>query len=429
MYGLETEAQDVVTAYLYAPIDHVIYMKAPPGYQDEKIVTTPNPVVKVLKSIYGLKQSGLMWYLTLKECLESAGFQSLPSVPCIFIRREGTEFAIVAIYVDDLTVIGTPTMVSKTKKEMEDHFEMKDLGKLSLTIGLQIEHNNKGIFIHQTTYTNKLLTKYNMEKCNPVKTPMEVRGEKELYYAATSNDELEEVRPYQKVIGELQWLALKTRPDISYAVAILARHSAKPTLRHWSGVKRLLAYLKSQPDYGLLYRRGEHSNLKGFVDAGYKSDPNTGRSQAGYVFTMGEAAISWRSKKNTVVATSTAHAEIIALYEGTRQAYALKAMMDFVGTATNLYQGTPPMVIHEDNEACIAQVQKGYSRTDATKHIDPKYIAWVAQENGVTVNVQSIASAENTADIFTKALPRVTHEFHCKGLGLVSRESFIVNNK
>jgi ribosomal protein L24E len=104
-------------------------------------------------------------------------------------------------------------------------------------------------------------------------------------------------------------------------------------------------------------------------------------------------------------------------------------MMDFVGTATNLYQGTPPMVIHEDNEACIAQVQKGYSRTDATKHIDPKYIAWVAQENGATVNVQSIASAENTADIFTKALPRVTHEFHCKGLGLVSRESFIVNNK
>jgi hypothetical protein len=102
-------------------------------------------------------------------------------------------------------------------------------------------------------------------------------------------------------------------------------------------------------------------------------------------------------------------------------------MMDFVGSSTNLYQETSPIVIYEDNEACIAQVQKGYSRTDATKHIDPKYIAWVAQENGSTVNVQPIASAENTADIFTKALPRVTHEYHCKGLGLVSREAFITN--
>jgi hypothetical protein len=400
-------------------------MRVPPGYQDEKAATTPNPVVKVLKSIYGLKQSGLMWYLTLKECLENVGFQNLPSVPCVFIKREDTEFAIIAIYVDDLTVIGTRTMVSRTKREMEEHFEMKDLGKLSLTIGLQIEHNKEGIWVHQTNYTNKLIMKYNMDKCNAVKTPMEVRGERELYYAATSDDKLEEVRPYQKVIGELQWLALKTRPDISYSVATLARHSAKPTSRHWAGVKRLLAYLKSKPDYGLLYRRNKLSNLEGFVDAGYKSDPDTGRSQAGYVFTIGGAAISWRSKKNTVVATSTAHAEIIALYEGTRQAYALKAMMDFVGKSTNLYQGISPVVIFEDNEACIAQVQKGYSRTDATKHIDPKYIAWVSQENGNTVNVQPIASAENTADVFTKALPRVTHEYHCKGLGLVSREAFI----
>jgi hypothetical protein len=68
-----------------------------------------------------------------------------------------------------------------------------------------------------------------MDKCNAVKTPMEVRGEKELYYAATSDDTLEEVNPYQKVIGELQWLALKTRPDISYSVATLSRHNAKPT--------------------------------------------------------------------------------------------------------------------------------------------------------------------------------------------------------
>jgi hypothetical protein len=425
MYGLETESQDVVTAYLYAPIDHEIYMKVPAGYQDDKAASITNPVVRVQKSIYGLKQSGLMWYLTMKDCLLSKGFVNHETIPCIFIKREGTEFVIIALYVDDLTIFGTRSMVFKIKEEMEKRFEMKDLGKLSLTIGLQVEHNPNGIFVHQTNYTNKLLKKYSMENCNAIRTPMEVRGERELYYAATDGDELEDVKPYQKAIGELQWLALKTRPDISYAVATLSRHSARPTLRHWQGIKRLLAYLKGKPDVGLLYRRNDTSNLKGFVDAGYKCDPDTGRSQAGYIFKMCGAAISWRSKKNTVVATSTAHAEIIALYEGTRQAYALKSAMDFIGESTGLYSETKPIVIHEDNEACIAQVQRGYSRTDATKHIDPKYIAWVAQENGTTVNVQPIASAENTADVFTKALPRVTHEYHVKGLGLVTRHEFI----
>ena len=79
--------------------------------------------------------------------------------------------------------------------------------------------------------------------------------------------------------------------------------------------------------------------------------------------------------------------------------------------------------IYEDNEACIAQIQKEFIRTDANKHIDPKFRAWVSQANGDMdiVDVRPIPSQENTADIFTKALNREMHWHHVKGLGMMSR--------
>jgi hypothetical protein len=83
--------------------------------------------------------------------------------------------------------------------------------------------------------------------------------------------------------------------------------------------------------------------------------------------------------------------------------------------------GQHPITMYEDNEACIAQICKGFMKTDATKHIDPKYQAWISQENGKVVDVQPINSEHNTADVFTKALPKAIHWKHVKGLGMMSR--------
>jgi hypothetical protein len=80
----------------------------------------------------------------------------------------------------------------------------------------------------------------------------------------------------------------------------------------------------------------------------------------------------------------------------------------------------PPIPIHEDNEACIAQIQREFVRTDATKHINPMHHSWLQQEQGKTIQVRPVRSMENTADIFTKALPSESHWRHLKGLGLKS---------
>jgi hypothetical protein len=196
-YGLDTEAMDVVTAYLYGELDHDMWMDAPSGYQEEKQATLKRPVVRLRKALYGLKQSGRVWYEKLRALLTENEYYNNEIAPCLFVKRDETEFAIVGVYVDDLNIMGTSKAVTNTKSLHEKNFEMKDLGKMSFCIGFQIEHCSKGTFVHQTTYLKKILQKFNMADSNPISTPMEVRGDRELYGPPKEGESiLDEKTPY-----------------------------------------------------------------------------------------------------------------------------------------------------------------------------------------------------------------------------------------
>ena len=98
--------------------------------------------------------------------------------------------------------------------------------------------------------------------------------------------------PYLSAIGALMYLANCTRPDIAFLVNLLARYSSMPTLKHWNGVKHLLRYLRGTSDIGLFYSKVPKSELLGYTDAGYLSDPHKAQSQSGYVFTYGDTTVS-----------------------------------------------------------------------------------------------------------------------------------------
>ncbi|KAL5562762.1 hypothetical protein UlMin_032509 [Ulmus minor] len=158
-----------------------------------------------------------------------------------------------------------------------------------------------------------------MDKANPLSTPMVVRTlnvEKDPFRPCEDNEDIVGPKvPYLSAIGTLMYLANCTRPDIAFAVNLLARFSSSPTRRHWNGIKHIFRYLQGTIDLGLFYPNESKKGLVGYVDAGHLSDPHKARSQTGYVFTCGGTAISWRSQKQTLVATSSNHAEVIALHE------------------------------------------------------------------------------------------------------------------
>ncbi|KAI3811306.1 hypothetical protein L1987_21027 [Smallanthus sonchifolius] len=225
--------------------------------------------------------------------------------------------------------------------------------------------------------------------------------------------------PYLSAIGALMYLANNTRPDIAFSVHVLARYSSNPTHRHWNGIKHIFRYLCGTRDLGLFYQKDKTSQLVGYADAGYLSDPHKARSQTGYVFTYGGTAISWRSTKQTLTATSSNHAELIALYEASRECVWLRSMINHIQEACGLEQiKKVPTIIYEDNAACIAQIREGYIKGDRTKHISPKFFSTYDLQKEGEIDVCQIKSNENLADLFTKSLPRSSFEQLSQQIGL-----------
>ena len=127
---------------------------------------------------------------------------------------------------------------------------------------------------------------------------------------------------YAKLLGELQFLANATRPDIAYAINKLAAYTANPSPQHAGALKQILKYLKGTKKYGIQYSNlaypqndlQQDSNLfYGYADAAYANTDDY-KSTSGYVFVVGGGAITWRSKKQTTIALSSTEAEYTVLH-------------------------------------------------------------------------------------------------------------------
>jgi hypothetical protein len=300
---------------------------------------------------------------------------------------------------------------------------MKDLGKTKFCLGLQIEYTKNGILVHQSNYAERVLKRFNMDKANPLSTPMMGRTlnvEKDPFRPKEDNEEdLGSEVPYLSAIGALMYLANCTRPDIAFAVNLLARFSSRPTKRHWKGIKHIFRYLRGTSDLGLFYSNNTKPVLLGYADAGYLSDPHNAKSQTGYVFTHGGTAISWRSQKQTLVATSSNHAEVIALHEASKECRWLRSVTRHIQETSGLPTDKNPTILYEDNAACVTQMKEGYIKSDRTKHIPPKFFSFTQElERNKEVDIQYIRSSENVADLFTKALPTSVFKKHVRSIGM-----------
>ena len=182
---------------------------------------------------------------------------------------------------------------------------------------------------------------------------------KDLFQPKEENEELfgPEV-PYLSAIGALMYLANYTRLDIDFSVNLLARYSSTPTKRHWNDIKHVLRYLCGTCDMGLFYSKKLEPQFFCYADAGYLSNPHKARSQTGYIFPYGNTTISWRSVKQTMVATSSNHSEILAVHEASRECVWLRFMIQHIRKSCGLSSiKNKPTVLYEDNVACIAQVK------------------------------------------------------------------------
>ncbi len=297
---LKLHQLDVTAAFLNGVLQEDVYMEQPEGFVVEG---KESLVCKLKHSLYGLKQSPRCWNSALDTHLKSIGFVQSSNDPCIYTATEGEPF-IMGVYVDDIVLASNSSeKVQEMKDALAQKITIRDLGELKYFLGVQItqDASKNQVWIGQPTFTELLLSKYGLSEAKPTKTPVNV-GSKLL--KATEDSELADQRLYQSAVGSLLYLATRTRPDIAYAVNNVARFCSKPSKEHWVAVKRIFRYLKSTINFSLVYCK-DNTGLVGYSDADWGVDHNDFKSTTGYLFKIGNTAVSWKSKKQSCVALST----------------------------------------------------------------------------------------------------------------------------
>lgn len=325
------------------------------------------------------------------------GFVQTTADPCIYTAATGERF-IIAVYVDDILLAGrNDKQMMEVKKMLAKHFEIKDMGELTHFLGVKIVQKPETgeIWMGQTTYAKNVLEKFGMENSKPVNTPVDMNSK-----LVKHSDDKEGVDPtrFQSAVGSLLYLSTRTRPDIVYAVNNVARFCAKPTNHHWTAVKRIMRYLNGTLNLGLLYSKEKPKECIGFSDADWAGDQDDRKSVSGYMFQISGAAVSWRSKKQTCVALSTAEAEYMALASAAQEAVWMRQLL----TDLKVNQ-TGPTLMFEDNQSaiCMAKNPQFHGRA---KHIDIKYHFVREQIASGVIDLKYCKTEDMVADIFTKGL-------------------------
>lgn len=258
-----------------------------------------------------------------------------------------------------------------------------------------------------------------MTQSNGVFTPLETNFIKESRKTNAAGDNKTYIHRYEQAVGHLMFGMICTRPDIAFTSSALGRFSHAPSYQHIQGSKRALCYLKQTSTCGLhfepasSYMWSRPPVIQGFVDADFANDPSTARSTSGYVFLLGNTAISWKSQRQRSTARFTAEAEYIALADAAAEAIWLQG----------LYHQLVPLVSHQplplfcDNTAAITNARDTRT-THRLKHIDVGYhFTRDAVEQGLII-LHHVKSSKNLADLMTKPLPKVTHGKHSLAMGI-----------
>ncbi len=176
--GWTIEHDDVIAAYLAGNLDDEIFMEIPDGYKEFGcILATPQQrntptkwVCKLKKGLYGLHQSGLLWYRKLRKTLLSMGLKQSKADPCVFYDPKGD--LIITTYVDDLMYYGTKEKIEVAKKRLAKRFDIRHLGIAKLVQSIRIRHDTNGnIEIDQSAYIMDILREFHMSACKPLATP------------------------------------------------------------------------------------------------------------------------------------------------------------------------------------------------------------------------------------------------------------------
>ncbi|TYK03131.1 gag/pol protein [Cucumis melo var. makuwa] len=191
------------------------------------------------------------------------------------------------------------------KKWLATQFQMKDLENAQYVLGIQIVQNrkNKTLAMSQTSYIDKMLSRYKMQNSRKGLLPYKygIHLSKEQYPKTPQEVEDMSNIPYASIVGSLMYAMLCTIPDICYSVGIVSRYQSNSGRDHWTTVKNILKYLRRTRDYMLVYG-SKDLILTGYTDSDFQTNKDAKKSTSGSVFTLNGEAVVCRNIKQSCAA-------------------------------------------------------------------------------------------------------------------------------
>jgi hypothetical protein len=415
---LELHQLDVESAFLNGELHETVYMQQPPGYGlgDSRLVC------RLWKSLYGLKQAPRAWHNTLREVLLGAGFEESAADPALFIKVSGSG-EMLLMHVDDLVLAATSVAeLEATKATLGAHFAVKDLGPVSDYLGMDVrrDRSSRQITLSQQRYALELIEKFGMADAAPRSSPMP-EGAQLVRTGLLGGPEQEplpdaDASTYRALVGGLLYLANCTRPDLAFAVGVLARFMSAPTAAHWEAGKHVLRYLRGTAGLGLCFGgeggTGELEQVVGFADADYGGERDSRRSTTGCVFLLNGAGVSWLSRLQHTVALSTTEAEYQAAAMAAKEALWLRNLLADMGLPL-----AGPLQMYGDNQSALALIKNPVVH-DRSKHIDIMHHFVRQRCARMELSYDYCSTQLMIADALTKALPLPKFVFCREGMGV-----------
>jgi hypothetical protein len=404
VHDYEIKQMDVKTAFLHGELEEDVYIYAPEGagYPD-------GAILKLDKSLYGLKQAPRVFNDALNDHLERIGFKRCESDPCVYIKHTDSGPIYMAVYVDDLLLIGKNLIeINTIKSDLSQQFDMDDRGDASFILGMSIERDRaaRTLELSQAQYARNVVKRFKMKdsKCKlgiPIHSKVQLSADD----CPVHEDDINDMKkvPFRSAIGALMYLATCTRPDISYAVSVCASYMHNPGRVHWDIVKGILAYVNYTSTRGIIFGSRECTDdwtdtIYLYVDADHAGNVDNRRSRTGYVSMLHGGAISWKTRLQERTSISSTEAEYYAASDAFGEARWFRMFL-----AELQVDQVKPTVILEDNQSCINLAQNPVYQY-RTKQIDIRHHQLREGVKYKEISLVHVSTVDQVADSMTKGL-------------------------
>lgn len=380
--GYHLRQFDVSTAFLHAELKETVYLELPEGFE------IPGMVMRLNKAVYGLKQSSRCWYEMIDGILTKCGFQRSSNDQCLYLNPEKQIY--VLVYVDDVLCIARNNDdIDAVKKVLESKVVLKEIPKVDRFCGINIERKNECYLLSQEDNIDKLVVQYRLEGAREhASTPLQE-------WKDYSAGEVDFTLPVRDIIGSLQFIASRTRPDLTAGLNFLSRFTSKPTLELWNACKNMLRYLKATKSAKLTLGRRRETGLEVYTDASHGPLPDR-KSISGIVVQVYGSSVMWMSRKQkSEVAISSAEAEYYAISVGVSEGIWAQSLMTEFGDDQQFR-------LLCDNKSAISMLKNRPSK--CAKHIDIRKNFILDNELKGKMNIQYVPSNEQLADHLTKRM-------------------------